>query len=144
LKQDSPNNLMNIVPMSIHIGNIIRETVKRKGIRVTSFANEINCSRRNVYEIFRKKNIDTELLLVINEKLGENLFLYYLTENELSNYQNHKYAEFLIERLSSNEPLAAEPDHEYGTHSKASLQLLDIIRELQEEVNKLKNITKKL
>lgn len=126
--------------MSVHIGNIIKEAVKKKGIKVTAFANEINCSRRNVYGIFKKKNIDTELLEVISGKLGENLFLHYVSENDLNSYQHNKYAEFLIEKLASNElqTTAAEPDLVYQASENISSQLLSIIDELKKEVDRLK------
>lgn len=127
--------------MSVHIGNIIKEAVKRKGIKVTAFADEINCSRRNVYGIFKKKNIDTELLEVISGKLGENLFLHYISENDLNSYQHNKYAEFLIEKLASNElQAAAEPDLVYKANENISSQLLSIIDDLKKEVNRLKEL----
>lgn len=127
--------------MSVHIGNIIKETVKKKGIKVTAFANEINCSRRNVYGIFKKKNIDTEFLQVISGKLGENLFLHYVSENDMNSYQHNKYAEFLIEKLASNEQTsAAEPDLVYKASENISSQLLSIIEELKKEIDRLKEL----
>ncbi len=128
--------------MSVHIGNIIKEAVKKRGIKVTAFADEINCSRRNVYEIFKKKNIDTELLLMICDKLNENLFLHYISEQDLSNLQNNKYAEFLIERLTQGGQKAAEPDVVYQTSTNASAELLAIIEELKQEVDRLKGLKK--
>lgn len=127
--------------MSVHIGNIIKDAVKRKGIKVTSFADEINCSRRNVYGIFKKKNIDTELLRVICEKLGENLFLHYVSENDLNNYKHKKYANFLIERLTENDLQAAsEPDLDYKPVDPTLTQLLTIIEDLKKEVDRLKDL----
>lgn len=128
--------------MSVHIGNIIQEAVKRKGIKVTVFADEINCSRRNVYEIFKKKNIDTELLLVISEKLNENLFMHYITENDLNNYQHNKYAAFLIEKLTQNEQMVASPEMEYSTTTNTGTELLTIIEKLKQEVDRLKDLSK--
>lgn len=127
--------------MSVHIGNIIKEAVKKKGIKVTSFADEINCSRRNVYGIFKKKNIDTELLRVICEKLGENLFLHYISESDLNTYKHTKYANLLIERLTENELQAAsEPDLDYKPVDPALAQLLSVINDLKKEVDRLKGL----
>ena len=67
----------------IHIGNIIKDKLEHKKISITQFAEDINCTRRNVYKIFNKSNIDTELLLRVNEAIGENLFLNYLTDKEI-------------------------------------------------------------
>lgn len=82
--------------MSVHIGKIIHASVKKKGMSITSFADEINYSRRNVYEIFEKETIDTGVLLRISKILGENLFLHYITEEEL---MEQKTSRTLIEEL---------------------------------------------
>lgn len=74
--------------MSLHIGKIIKEQVKRKGISVTEFAEKINYSRRNVYEIFDKETIDTGLLIKINKIIDQNLFLLYLTDSEVAAVKN--------------------------------------------------------
>ena len=69
--------------MAVHIGKIIKHLVKSKGISVTNFADKINYSRRNVYEIFDKETIDTGLLIKISKILDYNLFLNYITEAEI-------------------------------------------------------------
>lgn len=74
--------------MEIHIGKIIQSTIKSKGITVVSFARQINCTRRNLYAIFEKDHIDTALLQIISEKLKVNLFLHYLSAQDILNYQN--------------------------------------------------------
>jgi len=76
--------------MSIHIGEIIKNLVKSKGISVTSFADKINYSRRNVYEIFDKKTIDTGLLVKISNVLGKNLFLLYVSDKDITEHQVNK------------------------------------------------------
>lgn len=68
--------------MAVHIGKIIKGLVKQRGLSVTAFADDINYSRRNVYEIFDRESIDTGLLLKIGRVLGENLFWYYIPEEE--------------------------------------------------------------
>jgi len=76
--------------MSIHIGEIIKNLVKSKGIRVTDFADKINYSRRNVYEIFDKKTIDTGLLIKIGNIIGKNLFLLYVSDKEIAEHKAEK------------------------------------------------------
>ncbi len=76
--------------MSIHIGEIIKNLVKSKGISVTDFADKINYSRRNVYEIFDKKTIDTGLLIKIGNILGKNLFLLYVSDKEIAEHKAEK------------------------------------------------------
>jgi hypothetical protein len=80
--------LLKLSNMSPHIGKIIKEQVKRKGISVTEFAEKINYSRRNVYEIFDKETIDTGLLIKINKIIDQNLFLLYLTDSEIAAIKN--------------------------------------------------------
>lgn len=73
--------------MSVHIGEIIKKIVKSKGVSVTDFADRINYSRRNVYEIFDKPTIDTGLLIKISKELGQNLFLFYISDKEITEHQ---------------------------------------------------------
>jgi plasmid maintenance system antidote protein VapI len=74
--------------MSIHIGKIIKDTLKSKNIDVVDFAGKINYTRGNAYKIFNKKSIDTDLLLKISKVLGENLFFYYISKDELIEFKN--------------------------------------------------------
>lgn len=61
----------------VNIGTIIKQTLKSEGISVSEFAQQIHCTERNVYKIFNKPSIDTNLLARINIALGKNLFSYY-------------------------------------------------------------------
>lgn len=74
--------------MTVHIGNIIKEAVNKSSLTVTEFADQINYSRRNVYEIFEKETIDTGVLLKINKVLGQNLFFAYLDKSDLEKIEN--------------------------------------------------------
>lgn len=67
----------------IHVGSIIKETLKKKGKSVTWFANEMCCTRTNVYKIFRKKSIDTDIIWRASQVLECNLFE--LISNKLNN-----------------------------------------------------------
>lgn len=63
--------------MKMHIGKVIKETVKISGISVTEFAKKINYSRRNIYSIFDKESIDTSLLAKISQVLEKDFFVHY-------------------------------------------------------------------
>jgi len=76
--------------MTIHIGKIIKSTLKHKEIDVTEFAKKINYTRSNAYKIFNKPSIDTNLLIKINKVLGDNLFFNFLTDEEIAQYKNDK------------------------------------------------------
>lgn len=61
----------------IHIGQLIEEELHRQERSVTWFANKLYCDRTNVYKIFKKQSIDTDLLLRISQILNKDLFLPY-------------------------------------------------------------------
>ena len=63
--------------MSIHVGKKIREIFDSKGMTISEFARRINMSRENVYDIFKRKTIDTGLLEIISSILEHDFFQYY-------------------------------------------------------------------
>lgn len=67
----------------IHIGKTIKELLASQKVSVPDFADKISCTPRNVYKIFSKADIDTALLSRINNALGKNLFLLYLSDGEI-------------------------------------------------------------
>ncbi len=76
--------------MAIHIGSIIKDALRTKNIDVTTFAKKMNFTRSNAYKVFNKESIDTEVLLRINKILGENLFFKYISDQEITEYNNSK------------------------------------------------------
>lgn len=62
--------------MTLHIGNLIREELSRqpKAHTVTWFAEQLNCNRRNIYDIFSRTDIDTNLLRRICKILNHDFF----------------------------------------------------------------------
>lgn len=81
------------MPHKIHIGKVIKELVKIRRVSVFDFAEKINCTPRNAYKIFSKSSLDSALLAKISKVLGQNLFFYYLTEDDLHELKNHKHSE---------------------------------------------------
>lgn len=76
--------------MAIHIGKIIKDTLKHKQMDVTEFAEKINYTRGNAYKIFNKEGIDTSLLIKISKVLGENMFFKFISDEELAAFRNSK------------------------------------------------------
>lgn len=60
----------------MHIGNRIREILNQqtKSHTVTWLAKQLNCHRVNIYDIFNRQTIDTELLWRISVILNHNFF----------------------------------------------------------------------
>ena len=87
----------------IHIGQLIEMELHRQERSVTWFANKLYCDRTNVYSIFKRKSIDTELLLRISYILNHTVLYIYFQQHILTLYvlqtifaseikQNYRYA----------------------------------------------------
>lgn len=61
----------------IHIGSLIQKQLKQDGRKATWFADEISCTRPNLYKIFGKAHLDCELLMRISIALDFDFFKYY-------------------------------------------------------------------
>ena len=74
-----------------HIGQIIEKELHRQERSVTWFARRLYCDRTNVYNIFRRQSLDTELLLRISIILEYNFFqisstTLYIKQQQLKGY----------------------------------------------------------
>lgn len=83
----------------VEIGQKIKEVFDNRKMKLTEFADELGTVRQNVYRIFKKRHVDTGLLLKISQVLNHNFFQYYvdqpdeaeerkmvLLKNEISGY----------------------------------------------------------
>jgi hypothetical protein len=68
--------------MQLHIGEKIREKAKEKRIGPSELGRMISTSKQNIYSIFRRKTIDTELLLKLSAALEFDFFQYYTDKRE--------------------------------------------------------------
>ena len=53
-----------------HIGEMVRKTIEERNMSVSDFAKAIHCSRTNVYNIFKREQIDISRLWQIVSVLG--------------------------------------------------------------------------
>ena len=58
----------------IHIGKLIKAKAKEQGRTITWMAKQLDYSRENMYKIFRRKWIYTDLLLKICDLLDYDFF----------------------------------------------------------------------
>ncbi len=58
----------------VPIGQLIKSELERQERSVSWFARHLSCDRSNVYRIFSKDNIDTELLVRASIILGHDFF----------------------------------------------------------------------
>ena len=63
--------------MPLHIGKIIRQRLEETGMNKSEFARRINTTPQNIYGIFKRKSIDTDLLKEISQVLEYDFFQYY-------------------------------------------------------------------
>ena len=61
----------------IQIGKLIKEQFHKSGLSIKNFADSIGCNRDNVYDIFQRERIDTDLLLNISRILKFDFFKKY-------------------------------------------------------------------
>jgi len=66
----------------IHIGKLIERELRRQERPVSWFARKLYCERTNIYDIFKRQSIDTDMLLRISAVLNHDFFRYYTSEYE--------------------------------------------------------------
>ena len=69
----------------IHIGSLIEQELRRQERSVAWFARKLHCDPSNVYKIFKKQSIDTQLLENISSILQHDFFFYYINKVESPN-----------------------------------------------------------
>lgn len=90
--------------MDMHIGKLIKDKVQENQISVVKFASIINTTRENVYGIFKRKSIDTELLIKISKALNFNFFeLFYSEINVQLGLKVHEQVVMKTDKTNSNE-----------------------------------------
>lgn len=67
---------------TIHIGKLIENELRRQERTVSWFARNLYCERANIYHIFKRQSLDTELLMRISRLLDHNFFSYYSSQIE--------------------------------------------------------------
>jgi hypothetical protein len=71
--------------MTVEIGQKIKEVFDKRQMKLTDFADELGTVRQNVYRIFKKRHLDTGLLLKISQVLDHNFFQYYVSSPQTEN-----------------------------------------------------------
>lgn len=98
----------SILPQPFSIGQLIKEELYRQERTVTWLARKINCDRRNVYNVFERTYVDTELLLRISIALQTDFFVYY--SRALQSIENQKITPPAIRRLSGKKAVPLGDD----------------------------------
>lgn len=64
----------------IHIGRLIKQKIEERNLTVVWLARHLSCSRTNIYKIFEKYSIDTEVLMKLSTILEFDFFSFYSDE----------------------------------------------------------------
>lgn len=72
--------IMNDNKNYLHIGHLIQAQLIADKRSVGWLAREIGCTRNNVYKLFNKASLDSELILRISKAMQFNFFRYYTSE----------------------------------------------------------------
>ncbi len=59
---------------NLHIGRLIKSELIRQGRSITWLSTQINCTRENLYKVFRRSWIYTDLLFEISRALNHDFF----------------------------------------------------------------------
>ena len=72
--------MLKFAVMAIHIGEKIKQRAKELRIGSTELGKLINTSKQNIYGIFKRKSIDSEILRKLSKALDFDFFQYYNVE----------------------------------------------------------------
>ncbi len=85
MKPDANETLGN---EPIFIGKLIEEELRRQERTVSWLSRKIHCDRRNIYDIFSRHTIDTDLLYRLSVALNKDFFAFFSTNLQLINSQS--------------------------------------------------------
>ena len=58
----------------IHIGNIVKDYVLKHNINTSELARKIGKTRQNLYDFYKREDVEVKLLLTISEVLNHDFF----------------------------------------------------------------------
>ncbi|MDN3588060.1 hypothetical protein QWY86_15360 [Pedobacter aquatilis] len=67
----------------VHIGKIIRDLVRERGLKAVEVSTFMSMSTSNLFDIYKREEIDIYKLGKFSELLNDNLFKHYLTKEAL-------------------------------------------------------------
>ena len=74
VKTDSMEKRRQYRENELHIGNLIKSELVKQGRSITWLSSQVNCTRENLYKVFRRSWIYTDLLFEISEALDHDFF----------------------------------------------------------------------
>lgn len=93
----------------VHIGQLIKQRLTESNLSISEFASAIHKTRPTVYDIFRRKSVDTELLISISHVLHFD-FISHLHNEEVATTPFESSDKYLIVKIVGKENLEQEKD----------------------------------
>lgn len=118
--------------MPIEIGLIIKREYKKQGLSINDFGKSINRHPKTVVNIFKRKTIDTELLVSISTALNHDFFQYYYNDEPLKSMKEHGMKKINSELNQLRTELSLKNDF-ISTQNKYVQSQEDVIRLLKEK-----------
>ena len=93
---------------NIHIGELIQSFVKENHINSAQLARDVCKTRQNIYDLYKRDDIEVKLLLAISEALNHNFFedIYPSNKNMQDVNVDNVFAalkELVVERIQENQ-----------------------------------------
>jgi hypothetical protein len=121
--------------MKIDIGHKIKEVFDTRNMKLTDFADELGTVRQNVYRIFKKRHVDTGLLLKISQVLNHNFFQYYTDKP-------HSQEEYETVEITKHKGEAARYQQQLELAKKEIDYLRKIIKLMEEKAELIQKLEK--
>ena len=117
--------------MPVNIGAIIKAKTLERNLSQEKLGKLINKSKQNVNDIFKRKSIDTELLLKLCDVLQYNFFEHYYEEEPLKSMRNEDLQRFkkLIDELTAGNAYKDEKIKNLNEIIESNRELLTILKE---------------
>ena len=74
----------------MHMGEKIKEVFQGSSLSVSELASQVGTSRENMYSIFKRKSVDTDLLLKISKVLDHDFFFHLIDRNKYETVLSEK------------------------------------------------------
>jgi len=121
--------------MEVHIGQLIKSRLEEVGMKKSEFARRINKTNQNLYDIFTRKSIDTDLLKTISTVLMCNFFASLAQAYE----RNGELRDMALEPLHNyNKNTVATTNNQHLEHELALCHERN--NQLKQEISYLKEI----
>lgn len=124
--------MLELCRMLISIGKRIKEFAEAKGLSQKQFGALINRHEKTVANIYKRKTIDTELLLSICKATNHDFFSYYYQLEPLKTFRDTYSADLKVE-IEELKNLHIQKDDIISLQNQSIQNQADVIRLLKEK-----------